>query len=323
MTEPSIEPCPMYADVLAERRLSPEAIAKEFTKLKSYKVDLKSRCFAGNSILYHYQLDNLCRVKTKVGSLYEIMLDDKKRVEWWEKVNRYACGSRPDTPATRFFEVYRRCTGAVVFFKPTVAINVYKQVRATSVLDPCAGWGGRLLGAAAIGIPYTGIDTNVSLKPGYDEMVAKLDIKNTQMLWSNALEVDFSTIDYDCVLTSPPYINLEIYVGMTPFSSDDEFYTKFLIPLINKCRKHIRRAGHVCFNISPAMYAALTSTYGYEKCSSEVPMLQQKVRGKDKEDKVYCWSDPTTESLTRSVDDLTKQIEDLKVSLAAAVASHT
>ena len=306
------EPCPTYADVLAERRLSPEALSKEFAKLKSYKVDLKSRCFAGNPILYHFQLDNLCRVKTKVGSLYEIMQDDKKRVDWWEKVNRYAYGSRPSAPATRYFELFRRLTGCVAFFKPTVAINVYKQVRATAVLDPCAGWGGRLLGAAAIGIPYTGIDTNVSLKPGYDEMVAKLDIKNTQMLWSNALEVDFSTIDYDCVLTSPPYINLEIYVGMTPFSSDDEFYTKFLIPLINKCRNNIRRAGMVCFNISPPMYEALTTTYAYDKCSSEVPMLQQKVRGKDKEDKVYCWHGAKVASLADEMDNLSKQLEKVK-----------
>lgn len=298
------EPCPTYADVLAERRLARMAIAIEFIKLQAYEVDLKSRCFKGNPILYHYQLDNLCRVKTKDGSFYDIMHDDKKRAEWWEKVNRYACGSRPSKPATRFFEVYRRCTGCVAFFKPTVAINVYKQVRATSVLDPCAGWGGRLLGAAAIGIPYTGIDTNVSLKPGYDQMVAELDIKNTTMLWTDSLTVDFSKIDYDCVLTSPPYINLEVYVGMTPFASEDDFYKKFLIPLINKCRKHIRRAGQVCFNISPPMYEALTTTYGYDKCSSEVPMLQQKVRGKDKEDKVYCWCCPVEASLTKAIADL-------------------
>lgn len=252
------------------------------------------------------------------------MHDDTKRKDWWEnKINEYAKGSRPDTPATRFFEVYRRCTGAVVFFKPTIAINVYKQVRATAVLDPCAGWGGRLLGAAAIGIPYTGIDTNATLKPSYDAMVAALNIKNTTVLWTDALSVDFSEIDYDCVLTSPPYINLEVYPGMPPFSSDDDFYNKFLIPLINKCRAHIRRAGHVCFNISPPMYEALTTTYGYEKCSLEVPMLQQKVRDKDKGDKVYCWSDPTIESLTLMFDDLNKRIENLKVSLAAAVVRHT
>jgi len=29
---------------------------------------------------------------------------------------------------------------------------------------------------------------------------------------------------------------------------------------------------------------------GYEECAEKLPMLQQKVRGKDKEDMVYVWS---------------------------------
>ena len=111
----------------------------------------------------------------------------------------------------------------MVFFKPTIAMNVYSQVKATAVLDPCAGWGGRLLGAVAMGLKYVGIDTNVALKPAYDEMMTTLGITST-MLWQDALSVDFSAIDYDCVLTSPPYVNLEIYEGMTPFQSDFAFY---------------------------------------------------------------------------------------------------
>lgn len=281
------EPIPSYADVLASKRLSSDQLRAEFQKLRRYKPKLSSRCFAGNPILYHYQLDNLCRVNTKAGSFQAMMSDDAQRAKWWERINRYACGSRPDAPAMRLFEIYRRCTGAVVFFKPTIAMNVYSQVKATAVLDPCAGWGGRLLGAVAMGLKYVGIDTNVALKPAYDEMMTTLGITST-MLWQDALSVDFSAIDYDCVLTSPPYVNLEIYEGMTPFQSDFAFYKNFLIPLLDKCRASIRRGGKVCINISPKMYAALL-THGYEPCVTAMPMLQQKVRGKDKEDLVYCW----------------------------------
>ena len=155
---------PTYNDVLQERRLTDPELLIEFEKLKHYKPRETSRCFAGNPILYHYQLDNLCKVKTNKGqSFYEIMMDDTQREEWWIKINKYAHGSRPDTPATRLFEIYRRCTGAVVFFKPTIAINVYHKYKATKVLDVCAGWGGRMLGAMAMGIGYTGIDTNTNL----------------------------------------------------------------------------------------------------------------------------------------------------------------
>jgi hypothetical protein len=238
-------------------------------------------------------LDNLCKVKTKKGSFYDMMLDDDLREEWWVKINKYANGSRPKTPATRLFEIYRRCTGAVVFFKPTIAINMYHKYGATHVLDPCAGWGGRMLGAMAKGIAYTGIDTNLNLRPSYDAMMEQFGKVN--MIWGDALEQDFTAIDYDMVLTSPPYWdtgNLEIYELMKVWKTEKEFYETFLIPLITKCRASIKRSGKVCFNISPKMYKALTGKYKFPPCDEQVAMLQQKVQGKDKGDMVYVWRNP-------------------------------
>ena len=288
-----METTPTYAQVLAERRLTDEELNKEFNLLRAYQPRETSRCFAGNPILYHYQLDNLCKVKTKKGSFYDMMLDDDEREKWWVKINKYANGSRPNTPATRLFEIYRRCSGAVVFFKPTIAINMYHKYGATHVLDPCAGWGGRMLGALAKGIAYTGIDTNLNLRPSYDAMMERFGKAN--MIWGDALEQDFTAIDYDMVLTSPPYWdtgNLETYELMKVWKTEKEFYETFLIPLITKCRASIKRGGKVCFNISPKMYKALTTKYKFPPCDEQVAMLQQKVQGKDKGDMVYAWRNP-------------------------------
>jgi hypothetical protein len=280
---------PTYADVLQSKHLTLTELKDDFKKLKSYKPNNMKRCFAGNPILYHFQLNNLCQVKTKAGSFYELMCDETKKEDMWQKANKYANGSRPDAPALRLFEMYRRLTGAVVFFKPTIAINFYDYCKATSVLDPCAGWGGRLLGAMARDIDYTGIDTNTNLRDAYTGLMETFETKSkTAMIWDDAMNVDFSVIDYDCVLTSPPYYNVEIYECMTAWKDEPTFYKTFLIPLIDKCRKHIRRNGKVCFNISPPMYKKLL-TFGYEKCKEELPMLQQKVQGKDKADKLYIW----------------------------------
>jgi hypothetical protein len=285
------ESVPTYDEVLASKHLSDDELVTEYRKLCAYVPDETKRSFIGNPILYHYQMGNLCHVATKsAASFYDIVTgDESKREDWWAKVNRYAAGSRPLQPALRFFEVYRRLTGPVIFFRPTVAANLYTKLNATAVLDPCAGWGGRLLAAAAKGIAYTGIDTNVALKPAYETMIATLGFSSATMIWADALSVDFATIDYDCVLTSPPYVNVELYQHMSPFKSDSDFYTTFLIPLINKCRASIRRGGSVCFNISPKMYAALLK-HGYRPCDVAVPMLQQKIQGKDKSDCIYCWS---------------------------------
>jgi hypothetical protein len=281
-----MEPIPTYDQVIASKTLDDDTLHHEFNKLVRYKPKLTSRCFAGNSILYHFQLDNLCRVKPAGAkqSFYN-MMQGEERSMWWEKVLKYAPNSRPNEPALRFYEVYRRLTGPTVFFKPTIAMNIYSQVKATHVLDPTAGWGGRMLGALAMKLKYTGIDTNTDLKDAYDGMSMFGDFT---MIWEDALKVDFAEIDYDCVLTSPPYINLEVYPHMTPWDSKRQFYADFLIPLITKCRTHIKRDGKVCFNISTTMYDELLVA-GYEPCKEQIPMLQQKIRGKDKADMVYVW----------------------------------
>ena len=280
------QPCPTLAEVINAKQLTREDLIKEYNKLKKYDASAIRNCFAGNPILYHFQLENLVNVKTKSGSFAETMSDVARRSKIWADANKYANGSRPNNPAMRLFEMWRRMNGAVVFFKPNVAMYIYKKFKATKVLDVCAGWGGRLLGATALGIEYTGIDTNTDLRQAYDGIIQLAG--GGRMIWDDAMNVDFETLDYDCVLTSPPYINLEIYPHMNVWENKKQFYETFLIPLIDKCRLHIRRGGRVCFNISPKMYDELIKA-GYEECRESIDMKQQKVQGKDKGDKVYVW----------------------------------
>jgi DNA modification methylase len=162
-----------------------------------------------------------------------------------------------------------------------------------------------MLGAWALGIDYTGIDTNVEMKDAYSNMIDFLDnetgLNNSlfettspdsklKMIWESALDVDFSKLDYDFVLTSPPYVNLEVYEHMTEWKSDEDFYVDFFIPLWDKCFKHIKPSGHVCFNISPKMYDAAIS-FGLAPCHDEEDLKQQlgQQTGKKKQDKIYIW----------------------------------
>jgi hypothetical protein len=194
-------------------------------------------------------------------------------------------------------------------FKSTTAKYLYKKYKATSVLDPTAGWGGRMLGAWSLGINYTGIDTNIEMMPAYDDMMAFLKAETgfdnalfsvdngskLNMIWDSCLNVDFTKIDYDFVLTSPPYINLEIYEHMTEWDSDKAFYELFFIPLWQKCVDNIKKGGVVCFNISPKMYADAVK-HGLSPCHDEEDLLQQMGQkantlkaGKKKQDKIYIW----------------------------------
>jgi hypothetical protein len=295
MSSDKMEPCPTYASVIAAKKLPEGQLVRALKTMTKFKpTDEAPRCFAGNPVLYHFMLDALCHVKIKNGSFKEMMDSEEMREDTWKKANKYAHGSRENNLPMRLFEMWRRMNGAIVFFKPTTAMYVYKKYGATSVLDPCAGWGGRMLAAWALGLRYTGFDTNPDLQEPYEKMMALLEktrpFKDQLLMWqSSCLTHDFSTIDYDCVLTSPPYVDLEIYPGMTPFQTKAKFYKEFLIPLINKCLLHIKTGGRVCFNISPPMYKDLTEVFKYPACEESVPLLQQKVQGKDKGDRIYVW----------------------------------
>jgi hypothetical protein len=276
-----------FEDIVADKRLTRGELMKDLANLDKFNGEENTRKFCGNNFIYHFQMANLCR--TKVGgrdNLEEIMADDTKYQILYNKAVKL---NRTGTLANRMFEAYR-FNGACVFFKASTTKYLVKLFKATHMLDPTAGWGGRMLGAWSAYVNYTGIDTNINLKPAYDAMIEQLGVIQTpEMIWGNCLDVDFSTIPYDFVLTSPPYINLEEYEHMPPFESRVKYYTEFLIPLLTKCLAHIKPGGFVCFNISGVMYCELLK-HGFRPCDRMVDLLEQKRLSKNRENKIYCWT---------------------------------
>lgn len=284
-------------------------LSRDLANLRKFTADTNENNFSGNPFLYHYQFKNLLKCRRRDGkTIYDIAQDQEawdKLIEQTKLRNR---GGR--SAAANVFECFRINLGSVVMFKASTAKYLYKKYNARSVLDPTAGWGGRMLGAWALDIDYTGIDTNIEMKQSYDDMIAFLDeetgfdnsifsVEKTnelKMIWSSCLDVDFSQLNYDFVLTSPPYVNLEIYEHMEEWENDKAFYEDFFIPLWQKCVDHIQPRGKVCFNISPKMYADAVK-HGLTPCDDEEDLLQQMgqkvvalTKGKKKQDKIYIWN---------------------------------
>jgi hypothetical protein len=277
--------------------ISEVELNKDLENLYGFDASENRNNFYGNPFLYHYQFKNLIKCHREGGkTIYDIYNDGEQWDKLIDSARKRNRGGR--TAAGNVYECFRINLGSVVMFKSTTAKYLYQKYNATSVLDPTAGWGGRMLGAWALGIDYTGIDTNTNMKPAYDSMIDVLDNKtpaifekpNLQMIWQSALDVDFSKLDYDFVLTSPPYVNLEIYEHMEPWESDEKFYTEFFIPLWQKCIDNIKQGGTICFNISPKMYDDAVS-FGLPVCEDEEDLKQQlgQQTGKKKQDKIYIW----------------------------------
>ena len=116
-----------------------------------------------------------------------------------------------------------------------------KEVR---VLDVCAGWGGRMIGAKSVGIKvhYTGIDPCAKTYEALRAIRDELELTNVTLI-NQPAEVALQELDpgatYDIALTSPPYYNLEIYsdeptqsIASGPNSGYQAWLNKFLSPVI-------------------------------------------------------------------------------------------
>ncbi len=276
-------------NITMERRL------KDFKKLCDFKAETNPKKFCGNPCLYHYQFKNLLNCKREKGKTIEEIFsnEESKNKLWKDAVKRNRRDNVPYPSPCDVYEAHRINTGAIVFFKSSTAKFVYKLFNATSVLDFTMGWGGRLLGAMALGINYIGVDTNTNLKPGYEKMIEELpcDKDKINLLWKSCMEVDYSKYEYDLILTSPPYVNMELYENMNPFESDEKFYKEFLIPTMDNAFLHMKDGGHMCINISPKMFKALMK-YGYRKPDDQIDLRQQ--MGKNfavkSQDYIYVWN---------------------------------
>ena len=278
-------------DIENHKQISDAEIEKDLRNLLKYPADSNKNSFYGNPTLYHYQLKNLLRCRRGTDkTIYELWQDKEERENLIEQTLKKNRGGR--TAAGNVWECFRINKGSVVMFKATTAKYLYKKYGATSVLDPTAGWGGRMLGAWALGIEYTGFDTNINLKPAYDSMMDKLNAiqpAKLSMMYESCLDQDFSHCNYDFVLTSPPYINLEMYEYMEAWSGPEDFYTNFFIPLWENCLDNIG-SGQVCFNISPKMYNEALQ-FGLSPAHIEEDLKQQlgQQKATKAQDKIYIW----------------------------------
>jgi hypothetical protein len=140
----------------------------------------------------------------------------------------------------------------VSFFKPLLAAAIYKIILGNMpnpvVLDPCCGFGGRLLGFKSIypNGTYVGCEPNVET---YNELLQL--VKNAG--WNN-VEIhnckfenfnDKNRHKFDLIFTSIPYFDIEEYSNNTTYPSFDDWKNTF----ISAIEKH---GGTGCYINAPS-----------------------------------------------------------------------
>lgn len=183
-------------------------------------------------------------------------------------------------------------------FPPLVAKSIMmeasERLRSSklSILDPCAGFSGRMIGCAASGVAsrYVGIDWSCKTAQGLRSTVAFLRTvspgANLEVIEGNCLDILPALKQFDVILTSPPFLDVEEYAGV-PFERDyGKWIETFIRPFIRLCAARLRPRGMAFFYLEkirgrdfPGDFSMIASKEGLpEKDPLEFIMSQGEYR---------------------------------------------
>lgn len=150
--------------------------------------------------------------------------------------------------------VTMRCRTPAVF-RPVVAKHLYSTLCPAGgrVWDPCAGWGGRLMGAAAAGVAYVGTDVEPETVEGNRGLAEALGHDQVEVVLHEAQTFDVPPVDL--VFTSPPYFDVEHYgtsdgQSFRAFDSFDTWLDGFLGPLVERAWGALESGGVLALNVA-------------------------------------------------------------------------
>jgi hypothetical protein len=195
-----------------------------------------------------------------------------------------------DTRVCILYKIYKFMHGTVGLFSPIRAREILYIYQPNTVLDPCMGWGCRMTGTASLGIPrYIGVDLNPNLRIPLTMMSIELQrVSNTsmQLFFGDCLQIDYSKLVYDCIFTSPPYFNTELYTG-TERRTKKDWVASFYEPLFKVIWRHLQPKGVMILSIPKDVFSIVCRVLNKQPIT-QYPFLRRH-RSKEPE-YIYVWS---------------------------------
>ena len=155
-------------------------------------------------------------------------------------------------------------------FPPHVARELcikYGVTKNSKVLDPCAGWGGRMIGVSNVCDYYDCFEPSTKtffglyklqdfiqkLSPCFESIVECMPFEDA------AINMDY----YDFALTSPPYYDTEEYSdeetnSLNRYKTFDDWCNGFYIPMIQKTMDALKHGCSFILNIGSRKYPLST-----------------------------------------------------------------
>lgn len=151
-------------------------------------------------------------------------------------------------------------------FQPYLARDIYKRFcsNGDKVLDPCAGWGGRMLGAVSslLNLRYVATDPSTLTYNGLLKLRKFLDADESSVKLYNKPfeELKLKSNSFDFVFTSPPYFDTEHYAddeesqSMNKFDSYKAWRKGFLFVMLDKIYDCLKSGKKCLLNVGIVQY---------------------------------------------------------------------
>lgn len=196
-------------------------------------------------------------------NFYDIEMKGKTYRQFWKKENleKILRWNRKSHSTPYLSEIKRGiyfCLGLTknTMYRPQMAKLICDTYKPKLVLDPCAGWGGRMLGTVASGAHYYAFEPNTTTYDNLLRLAHFLDIEDkVTIICDDALQMQkYSIPKVDLVLTSPPYYTLEIYCkedtqSVNNYGTYEDWSKFFLKELIRVCCDQLINNGQSCWNV--------------------------------------------------------------------------
>ena len=283
------------------KNISLDVVEREMNQLieigeNAYTISPRSRI--GNNIVDYFTFTQRLETKGKYNvNFYEFVeqIDEFKKKNFISNMlNYYATVKNKNNTKNEYIvlkEVYNICISAINIIRPLVYMEIYAKYKPRTILDFCAGWGGAAVAACALGIEkYIGIEINYGLKEPYDSLISYLKTKSNtkiEMLFQDALHIDYAKYDYDFVFTSPPYYFIQKYENNPEYSSKKEMDEMFYIPIFTKTYNGLKPGGYYIINVCQEVYNnVLVGLFGV---ANEIYPYKKSKRQNNYQEIVYVW----------------------------------
>lgn len=169
--------------------------------------------------------------------------------KWLKQAIKYQISVKHPVTVTRVFRALRAILRAPTNFRPCFAkaLAEYYTASGETILDPCAGYGGRAAGILASGRTYIGVDPHPNAPLSY-EGLAKAMGKSLTFLNLPFEDVSLGNLLADMVFTSPPYFSVERYSpdsaqSWVRYKTWESWDKGFLQPMVAKSWSHLKAGG--------------------------------------------------------------------------------